>query len=142
MSIKLVNENEIKLEEAIICEYDDGSKNYCFNAIWYMLNNHISPVGNNSRFHLLFQVAKLILMTSHLNAGMERVYCLVNKNKRQGAERNGLDIEGSLSNILVVKFDRPESKFACYNYRPDNSLLVSRKKATRLCNKAHCSKSK
>ena len=107
-----------------------------------MLNNHKSPVGNNSRFHLLFQVTKLILITSHSNAGIEKVYSLVNKNKRQGTERNGFDIEGSLSNILVVKFHRSESKFACYNYQPDNSLLVSAIKATRLCNKAHCSKSK
>ena len=29
----LVNENEIKLEEAIICEYNDGSKDYCMDTI-------------------------------------------------------------------------------------------------------------
>ena len=139
---KLVNENEIKLEEAIISEYDDGSKDYRMDAIWYMLNNLKSLVGNNSRFHLLFQVAKLILITPHSNSGIERVYSLVNKNKRQGTERNRLDIEGSLSSIFAVKLDRPESKFACYNYRPDESLLVSANKATRLYNEAHCSTSK
>ena len=65
---KLVNDNEIKLEEAIICQYDDGSKNYRMDTIWYMLNNLKSPVGNNSRFHLLFPVAQLILITPHSNA--------------------------------------------------------------------------
>ena len=139
---KLVNENEIKLEEAIISEYNDGSKDYRMDTIWYMLYNLKSLVGNDSRFHLLFQVAKLILITPHSNSGIERVYSLVNKNKRQGTERNRLDIEGSLSSILAVKLDRPESKFACYNYRPDESLLVSAKKATQLYNEAHCSKSK
>ena len=92
------------------------------DTIWYMFNNLKSLVGNNSRFHLLFQVAKLIL--------------------EQGTERNRLDIEGSLSSILAAKLDRPESKFACYNYQSDESLLVSAKKATRLYNEAHCSKSK
>ena len=126
---KLVNENEIKLEEAIICQYDDGSKGYRMNTIWYMLNNLKSPVGNNSRFHFLVQAAQLILTTPHSNAGIEWVYSLVYKNKRQGTERNRLDIEGSLSSILAVKLDRPESTFACYNYRPDDSLLVSAKKS-------------
>ena len=76
-----MNENEIKLEEAIICEYDDGSKDYRIDTIWYMLNNLKSPFGNNSRFHLLFQMAKLILITPYSNARIERVYSLVNKNK-------------------------------------------------------------
>ena len=107
-----------------------------------MLNNLKSLVGNNSRFHLLFQVAKLILVTPHSNSGIERFYSLLNKNKEQGTERNRLDIEGSLSSILAAKLDRPESKFACYNYQSDESLLASAKKATRLYNEAHCSKSK
>ena len=42
---KLVNENEIKLEEAIISEYDDGSKDYRMDTIWYMLNNLKSLIG-------------------------------------------------------------------------------------------------
>ena len=112
------------------------------DTIWYMFNNLKSLVGNNSRFHLLFQVAKLILVKPHSNSGIERFYSLVNKNKEQGTERNRLDIEGSLSSILAAKLDRPESKFACYNYQSDESLLASAKKATRLYNEAHCSKSK
>ena len=110
------------------------------DTIWYMLNNLKSLVGNNSRFHLLFQVDKLILVTPHSNSGIERFCSLLNKNKEQGTERNRLDIEGSLSSILAAKLDRPESKFACYNYQSDESLLVSAKKATRLYNEAHCSK--
>ena len=87
-------------------------------------------------------MAKLILITPHSNGRIERVYFLVNKNKRQGKERNRLDIEGSLSSILAVKLEIPESKFAYYNYRPDDSLLVSAKKATLLYIDANCSKSK
>ena len=47
---KLVNENEVKLEEAIICEYDGGSNDHRIDTMWYLK----SPVGNNCRFHLLF----------------------------------------------------------------------------------------
>ena len=125
-----MNENEIKLEEAIISEYHDGSKDYRMDTIWYMLNNLKSLVGNNSCFHLLFQVAKFILITPHSNSGIERIYSLVYKNKQQGTEHNRWDIEGSLPSILTVKLDRPESKFACCNYRPVESFLVSENKAT------------
>ena len=79
----VVNENEIKLEETIISEYDDGSKGYRMDTIWYMLNNLISLFRNNSRFHLLFRVARLILITPHSNSGIERVYSLMNKNNRR-----------------------------------------------------------
>ena len=139
---KLANENEINLEEAIISEYNDGSKDYRMDIIWYTWNNLKSLVGYNSRFHLLFQVAKLIFITPHSNSEIKRVYSLVNKTKRQGTEHNRLDIKVSFPSILAVKLDRHESKFACYNFRPDESLLLSAKKATRLYNKAHCSKSK
>ena len=37
---------------------------------------------------------------------------LMNKNNSVGSERNRLDIDGSLSNILAVKLDRPESSLS------------------------------
>ena len=64
-----------------------------------------SPVASNYQFRLLFNVAPLVLVTPHSNAGIERVYTLVNKNKAEGTDRNRLDIEGSLSSILTVKLD-------------------------------------
>ena len=72
-----------------------------------------SSVGNNFRFHNLIEVAKIVLITPHSNAGIERVYSLMNKNKSEGSEKNRLDIDGSLSSILAVKLDRPESSFKC-----------------------------
>ena len=131
-----MNENEIKLEEATISEYHDGSKDYRMDTIWYMLNNLKSLVGNNSNFHLLFQMATLILIMPHSNSGTERVYSLVNKNEQQGTEHNRFEIEVSLSSILAVKLDRPESKFACYNYQHDSSILavkLNRPESTLAC---------
>ena len=98
------------------------------DTVWYVLNNLKSPIGNNSSFRLLFQVAKLILIMPYSNVTVERVYSLTKNNKQQGTECNHLDIKGSLSSILAIKLDRTESRFACYNFRADDSLLVSTKK--------------
>ena len=88
-----------------------------------------SLAENNQRFELLFKVAKLILIIPHSNAGIERVFSLVNKNKSAGSDMNQLDIEGSLSSILAVKMERPESQEKCYYFKPSDELLNSAKKA-------------
>jgi hypothetical protein len=73
----------------------------------------------------------------HSNAGIEHVFSLVNKNKSENSDRNRLDIERSLSTILAVKLDRPESEFNCYDYSPSESLLKDAKKATKKYNDSH-----
>ena len=89
-------------------------------------------VGNNQRLELLFKLAKLILITPHSNAGIERVFSLVNKNKSVGSDRNRLDIEGLLSSILTVKMERPKSQENCYCFKLTKRLLKSAKKEHRL----------
>ena len=91
------------------------------------------------QFRLLFNVARLVLVTPHSNAGIKRVYALVNKNKAEGTDRNRLDIEGSLSSILAVKLARPEAFFKCYDFKPDEKLLHDAKKAKRKYNMLHSS---
>ena len=137
---KLLNDDELDLSDAILTTYDDGSIEYRMDTIWYILQEIKSPVGNNYRFRTLFEIAKLVLITPHSNAGIERVYSLVNKNKREGSERNRLDIDGSLSSILAVKLDRPESTLKCFNYKPNEALMLKSKKATKEYNDAQCSK--
>ena len=95
-----------------------------------------SLAENNQRFELLFKVAKLILIIPHSNAGIERVFSLVNKNKSAGSDMNQLDIEGSLSSILAVKMERPESQEKCYYFKPSDELLNSAKKATYTYNRS------
>ena len=68
-----------------------------------------SPVANNYRIRLLFSVARLVLVRTHSNAGIERVCALVNKNNAEATNRNRLDIEGSLSSVLAVKLAQPEA---------------------------------
>ena len=84
-----------------------------------MLQNLKSPAGNNYRFRTLFEVALLVLITPHSNAGIERVYSLVNKNRPEGSERNRLDIDASLSSILAVK---PRGGGGDYIYFPDTDV--------------------
>ena len=100
----------------------------------------MSSVGGNYRYHSLFEVAKIVSITPHSNAVIERVYSLVTKNKPEGSGRNRLDIDGSLSSILAVKLDRPESSFKCYNYIPSEALTEKAKRATKEYNDPHCSK--
>ena len=92
------------LTHAVIQE-NKNSDEYRIGIIWYYLYQMKSPVASNYQFRLLFNVAPLVLVKPHSNAGIERVYTLVNKNKAEGTDRNRLDIEGSLSSILTVKLD-------------------------------------
>ena len=127
------------LTDALIAEGEDSDE-YRMDIIWYHLYQMKSPVGNNFRFHNLFYVARLVLVTPHSNAGIERVYSLVNKNKNETSDRNRLDIERSLSAILAVKMDKSEAFYRCYDFKPDKNLLKEAKKATNNYNKEHCNK--
>ena len=46
-------------EDAIVREYDYGSKEYRINTLWYHIQRLRSLVGNNQRSELLFKVANL-----------------------------------------------------------------------------------
>ena len=124
------------LTDAVIQE-NEHTDEYRIDVIWYYMYQMKSPVGNNYRFRLLFNVARLVLVTPHSNAGIERVYALVNKNKAEGSDRNRLDIERSLSSILAAKLDQPEAFFKCYDFKPDAKLLAEAKKATTKYNNLH-----
>lgn len=83
-------------------------------------------VRNNQRLELLLKVAKLILITRHSNAGIERVFSLVNKIMPVGT---GIDwIEGLLSSIFTVKMELLESQENCYCFKLSKRLLKSAKK--------------
>ena len=46
-------------EDAIVREYDYGSKEYRINTLWYHIQRLQSLVRNNQRFKLLFKAANL-----------------------------------------------------------------------------------
>ena len=77
----------------------------------------------------------MVLLMPHSNAGIKKVFSLVNKNKSNWSNRNWLDVEGSLSSILAVKLDWPESFSPWTEYDPDSHLPEAAKKATVIYNK-------
>ena len=55
-------------------------KEYRIDVLWHHLAHmRQDGVGDKFRFHLLFNVARLVLITPHSNASIERVYALVKK---------------------------------------------------------------
>ena len=78
------------LDEAVVSDCQDESKEPIMDTIWNHLHLSKPTVGNNSQFKRLFKVARFVLLTPHFNAGIDRVYSLVNKNKRGGSERTRL----------------------------------------------------
>ena len=105
------------LTDALIASYEDHVE-CCLDTMWYHLYQMKSLIENDYRFCKLFSVAHLVLATPHSNAGIEYLYSLFNKNKKEGNDRNNLVIEGSLSVILTVKMDQPESFSKCYDFKP------------------------
>ena len=134
---------ELPLKDAIMegkTTTEEDEVQYRMDVIWHQIQEMKSPAGDNFRFKLLFRVAVLVLITPHSNAGIERVYSLVNKNKGEGSDRNRMDIGGTLSSILAVKLGRPESTCACHSFNPSQNLIESAKRATRTYNDEHNNK--
>ena len=100
---------EHSLADAIIKEFEDEdgkTKNeYRMVVLWYHLQSLKSPIGNNKKFNILFEVAQIVLMILHFIDAIEHLFSLVNKNKNESSDRNHLDQEKTLSSILEVKFD-------------------------------------
>ena len=99
-----------------------------------------SPASDSFQFNLLLKVTNIVLITTHSKAGIKRVYSLANKSKPEGSGRNCMDMDGTLSTILGVKFGRPESTCTCYNFNPSQKLFESAKNATKIYNEEHSNK--
>ena len=70
------------LTDTLIASYEDHDE-YRLGTTWYHICQMKSLIGNDYRFRNLFSVVRLVLVTPHSNAGIERVYSLVNKNKKK-----------------------------------------------------------
>ena len=60
----------------------------------------------------------------------ERFFSLAKSNKNKSLEKNRSDIEGSLSSLLTIKLERPQSKEKCYLQKSNNELLQNAKEVT------------
>ena len=130
------------LADVIIKEFEDEDgktqNEYRMDILWYNFQSMKSPIGNNKRLNILFEVAWIVLLIPDSNAAIERLFSLVNKNKNESSDRNRLDQDKALSSILAVKPDHRNTSLAlCYEFQPDKELLGMAKKAVANYNKEH-----
>ena len=83
----------------------------------------------------LTEIALSVLVIPHSNAGEERVFSMIRKNKTEFRSR--LQLGGSLHAIMRVKMAVPEKLMACYKWEASKELLKKCKAATREYNERH-----
>lgn len=113
---------------------DDDTTYHRMDIVWHHISTLKAP-DSRLRFSRLSKVAMLVLIIPHSNAEEERVFSMVRKNKT--AFRPALDPKGTLSSILTIKLAHTE---AAHQFEPNKELLKTAKSATRVYNRAHCSK--
>ena len=86
---------------------------------------------NECEFDLLFKVAEAVMTIPHSNAGEERIFSLINKNKTPS--RSSLKLDGTLSSLIIVKthIENP------VEWKPLEALIEKAKKATKVYNDQH-----
>lgn len=89
------------------------------------------PGTNTPEFESLFKVAQAVLTIQHSNAGEERIFSLINKNKTPSRSSIGLD--GTLSSLITVKTHIEDP----LKWLPSGTLLDKAKHATSSYNKQH-----
>ena len=106
-----------------------SSSSFRMDVIWGYLSS--LKLGNGShKFGGISNVAKTVLILPHSNAGEERVFSLIRKNKT--AFRPSLQVNRTLASLLTIKMANKESSL-----EPPADLLSSAKKATWNYNKEH-----
>ena len=86
------------------------------------------PGASRCEFDLLFKVAEVMNIIPHSNAGEERIFSLINKNKTPS--RSSMKFDSTLSSIIVVKTHIDDLLL----WQPTKSLVEKAKKATKLYN--------
>ena len=113
---------------------DNEPLDWRVDHIWSYMST-LKDDTSKPRFDLLFQVARVILVIPHLNAGEERIFSLINKNKTE--YRPNLKLDTTLASLITIKVYLPESVTPCYRFVPSADLLAKAKKATKLYNLEH-----
>ena len=104
---------------------------HCIDVLWGYLRG-LKTLGTNAfEFDLLFRVAEVIMTIPHSNAGEERIFSMIKKNKTP--DRSSLRLDGTLSSLMVVKTHVEDP----LKWKPSVTLLDSAKKATKAYNDQH-----
>ena len=87
-------------------------------------------VGSIYMFKMLFNIIRLILITSNSNSGEKKRFYTCEEEQVRRNHRNKLDIERSLSLILAVKLDWPQSVQKSFDCKSEKNILNAAKKAS------------
>ena len=98
------------------------------DILWGYLKNVKKPGTNTFEYDQLFRVAEVVMSIRHSNAGEERIFSLVSKNKTPS--RSSLKLDGTLSSLITVKTHIEDPK----NWQPPKTLLEKAKKVTKIYN--------
>ena len=82
----------------------------------------------------LANIALFLLTIPHSNAGEERIFSIIRKNKKF---RSNLDNETSLNSIMLIKINKPESFKSCYLWKFSNEQLKKYKAACKEYSRQH-----
>ena len=103
---------------------------YRVDVLWRHIARLGVPETASKQFKYLPNVAELVLVLPHSNAGKEQLFSIVRKNKTENST-SSLKLEGTVSNLLTMKlqYQYPEQTVPCHNWRPGEELFESSKKA-------------
>ena len=101
------------------------------DVLWGYLRCLKTPGTTRNEFDLLFKVAEVVMTIPHLNAGEERIFSLISKNKTPS--RSSMKLDGTLSSLIVMKTHIENA----VQWKPLETLVQLAKKATKTYNDKH-----
>ena len=126
MDYPSLTKEEISPETWENAKVGDGS--FRMDVVWGFLKT-ILPIFS--------EIAMSVLVIPHSNAGEERVFSIIRKNKTEFRSR--LSLGRSLNSIMIIKSTLPESLLKCHEWKPPKALLQKCKSATTAYNEEHSS---
>ena len=89
-------------EESLV-KVSEGRSYYRMDIIWSEIKKSLPKLAN---------IALFLLTIPHSNAGEERIFSIIGKNKTKF--RSNLDNETSLNSIILIKINKPQPFKSCY----------------------------
>ena len=101
------------------------------DILWGYLRGVKKPGTSELAFGLLFSVAEVVMSMPHSNAGEERIFSFINKNKTPS--RSSLKLEGTLSSLIIAKTHISNP----LTWEPSEVIIKKAQVATRTYNEQH-----
>ena len=107
MDYQSLTKEDISAETWENAKVGDGS--FRMDVIWGFLKTILPK---------FFEIAMSVLVIPHSNAGEERVFSIIRKNKTEFRSR--LSLGRSLNSIMIIKSTLPESLIKRHEWKPPN----------------------